>query len=261
MKPDPGPALPFSPPRPSRPRPHRVPRWTLCAPALVFFLGCAGFDPAILDDVLGPAEAGAPLDEATVARGLRQALAIGTERAVATVGREDGYWADELIRIRLPEELEDMATTLRRIGFSRQVDELELAMNRAAEDAAKEAVGVFKGVISSMTIADAFGILRGSDSAATDYLRGRSETELTRRFQPVIEDHMAQVGLSRAYGRLAETYNALPFVTRPAVDLEDYLTERALDGLFHELAKEEKKIRDNPIARTTELLRKVFGAR
>ncbi len=240
--------------------PQRIrPLWVLLA-VFVALAGCAELDPALVESILGGVTS-EPLDEATVARGLREALRVGTARAVESTSRIDGFLANELIRVYLPEELEDMAKALRRVGFSRQVDELEVAMNRAAEKAAGEAREIFVDAITGMTIADAFTILRGHDTAATEYLRGRTSDELRRRFQPIIEDKMGDVDLYRGYERLAEVYNGLPFSRRePAPDLEVYLTEEALDGLFTTLGREEKKIRDDPVARTTELLRRVFGA-
>ncbi len=224
--------------------------------------GCSGIDPQVLEDILGGPSTGsdAPLDEPTVARALGEALRIGIGRAIRRVSARDGYLDNELIRIHLPKELDKMATALRRIGFSRQVDELGIAMNRAAEDAASEAVDVFVDAISSMSITDAWSILRGNETAATQYFRQRTEAALGGRFRPIIEHKMGQVGLARQYERLSGIYNTLPLVTRPAVDLDAYLTDRALDGLFHELAEEERKIRRDPIARTTELLRRVFRA-
>jgi len=148
---------------------------------------------------------------------------------------------------------------LRKIGFRRQVEELEVAMNRAAEQAAGEALDIFVAAVSDMTIADAFAVLRGGDTAATDYLRGRTTDSLRQHFEPIIRGKMEQVGLYRTYNRLADAYNNLPFARRPAVDLESYLTERALEGLFITLAEEETRIRKDPVARTTELLRKVFS--
>ncbi len=221
--------------------------------------GCAELDPALIESVLGGISQDQPLDEATVARGLREALRIGSGRAVERVGRLDGFLANRLIRIHLPEELEKMADALRKIGFRRQVDELEVAMNRAAEQAAGEAFDIFAAAIGDMTIAGAFGILRGGDTAATDYLRDRTSENLRQRFEPIIADKMEKVGLYRTYNRLAGIYNDLPFTSRPAVDLENYLTGRALDGLFTTLAEEETRIREDPVARTTELLRKVFS--
>ncbi len=227
--------------------------------AVLVLSGCAELDPALVESVLGSISQDQPLDEATVARGLREALSIGSRRAIERAGRLDGYLANELIRIRLPEELEKMADALRKIGFRQPVDELEVAMNRAAEQAAGEALDIFVAAIGDMTIADAFGILRGGDTAATDYLRGRTSETLRRRFEPIIAAKMEKVGLYRTYGALAEVYNGLPFTNRPAVDLESYLTGKALGGLFTTLAEEETRIREDPVARTTELLRKVFS--
>ena len=227
--------------------------------AVLVLSGCAELDPALVESVLGGLSESQPLDEATVARGLREALRVGSGRAIERVGRFDGFLANELIRVRLPEELEKMADVLRKVGFRRQVDELEVAMNRAAEQAAGEALDIFVTAIRDMTIADAFGILRGGDTAATDYLRGRTTETLRQRFEPILANKMEKVGLYRTYNRLADTYNDLPFTSRPAVDLESYLTERALSGLFTTLAEEETRIREDPVARTTELLRRVFS--
>lgn len=228
---------------------------------LLLTTGCAEFDPAVLGTVLGTPTDQGPVDEATVSRGLREALRIGSGRAIDHVSRQDGFLANELIRIHLPEELDDMARLLRQIGFARQIDALEVAMNRAAEQASGEARDVFIDAITDMTIADAFGILRGGDTAATDYLRSRTSETLRQRFEPIIESKMERLGLYRSYNQLADTYNALPFASRPAVRLDRYLTDRALDGLFQTLADEERKIRQDPIARTTELLRRVFSRR
>ncbi|MEM7354251.1 MAG: DUF4197 domain-containing protein [Acidobacteriota bacterium] len=234
--------------------------WFLCC-ALVLLPGCAELDPALVESVLGTASSGDELDEPTVARGLKEALRIGASRAIDRTSKIDGFLADELIRIYLPEDLEKMAEALRKVGFARQVDELEVAMNRAAERAAGEARSIFSGAISELTIRDAFSILRGNDTAATDYLRGRTESELRARFQPIIADKMREVDLYEAYNRLADAYNALPFGQKPAVDLDVYLTNEAMDGLFATLATEERRIREDPLARTTELLRKVFSRR
>ena len=246
-----------------RPRTLRVFCMIRCGLLATFFLlvaGCAEFDPAVLETVLGGAEA-APLDQPTVTRGLREALRVGTSRAIERTSRVDGFLANELIRISLPEELASMANALRKIGFARQVDELEVAMNRAAERAAGEAREIFVDAITSMTIADAFGILRGHETAATDYLRLRTEDTLRQRFQPIIASKMKDVDLYRGYNQLAEVYRTLPFAREPLVDLDSYLTGRALDGLFTLLAEEEKRIREDPLARTTELLRRVFSRR
>ena len=227
----------------------------LCLP---LFLACAEIDPAVLETVLGT-DSNAPLSESTVAEGLREALRVGSGRAVDSTSRVDGYLANELIRIHLPEELETMARILRSAGFGAQVDALEVAMNRAAEQAAGEAREIFVDAILDLSIVDAFAILRGHETAATDYLRTQTSDELRLRFQPVIANKMKEVDLYQAYSHLAGIYNALPFSKPVPASLDLYLTEEALDGLFTVLAQEERKIREDPLARTTELLRRVFG--
>ncbi|MBW2294187.1 MAG: DUF4197 domain-containing protein [Deltaproteobacteria bacterium] len=202
----------------------------------------------------------AELDENTVAAGLRQALEVGTQRAASTLARTGGFSDDPLLRLALPSELRDIAGALRTIGFSSQVDELELSMNRAAEAAVAEATPVFASAIRSMTIADAFEILNGDESAATDYFRLRTTDALRTRFAPIAREGMRKAGLYRAYREIATLYQrAVPFTTMPAPDLESYVADQALAGLFSKIAKEEAKIRSEPAARTTELLRRVFG--
>ena len=222
-------------------------------------LACSGIPPELIEAVSGlPGE---ELDEETVIAGLKEALTIGSGRAIDRTAAIDGFLANALIRITLEDnrDLERMASALRRIGLGGQVDQMEVAMNRAAERAAGEAREVFVREVSGLTFDDAMGILRGGPTAATDFLRGRTEGEIRRRFRPIVVEKMDEVGLSRAYRELADQYNRLPLVTRPATDLDDYVTDEALDGLFTVLGEEEKKIREDPVARTTELLRRVFG--
>jgi hypothetical protein len=217
--------------------------------------GLAGLD-GVLAGLGGP---GGSLDSATVAAGLREALAVGTANAVETTSRTDGFWRNPAIRIPLPEALAPMASTLRGLGLSRQVDELELTMNRAAEQAAGEAAPVFLDALQGMTISDALGILNGGDTAATEYFRSRTSDELRTRFAPIVGDQMSRLGLVQLYDGLAARYAALPLTTTPPVDLRDYVTDRALGGLFTVLGQEETRIREDPAARTTELLQRVFG--
>lgn len=219
--------------------------------------GCAGMKNLDLGNVLGGT---APLNEATVAQGLKEALSVGTQRATARVGGVDGYLGNALLRIALPEDLQDLAGTLRSVGMGAKVDELEVAMNRAAEQAAGEAVAVFGDAISGMTVADAWGILRGADTAATDYFRARTATALEARYRPIVDNKLHTVGGYDDYEALVGKLNSLPVVEAPDLDLVGYVTEHALDGLYLELASEEVKIRQDPLARTTELLQKVFAA-
>ncbi len=220
-------------------------------------ISCANLDTQMILDTLGD---GGALDEATVAAGLKEALEVGTGRAVETGSTVDGFLGNALIRIALPEQFDDVASTLRNVGLGSKVDELELAMNRSAERASGEARGVFWDAIRGMSISEAFEILRGPDDAATLYFRERTENELRRRFEPIVQEKMGEVGLYNVYDEVSAYYDALPFVETPALDLDAYITDGALNGLFTLLAGEEKLIREDPIARTTALLRKVFGS-
>lgn len=221
--------------------------------------GCAEMQAAGIDlgEIL---VAGAPLDRGTVAAGLKQALEVGTERTTSTLSRQGAFGDDPVLRLRLPGELGRMAEVLRGVGFGAQVDRLEDSMNRAAEEAAAQAVPVFAGAITSMTIADAFEILNGADDAATRYFQDRTSAELRSRFQPVAARAMEQVGLYGVYREVVGRYEQIPFTKPPAVDLETFVADQTLTALFGELAKEEARIREDPAARTTALLRRVFGA-
>ncbi len=209
-----------------------------------------GKKPKVLD---------ALLDEQTVAAGLREALRVATERTVKSTSKLDGFLANALIRIVMPEQFEVAAKTLRAVGFGKQVDELEIGMNRAAERAAGEATEVFLNAITQMTLEDAFSILNGGDNAVTNYFRSRTEESLHERFKPIVTEKMSEIGLYKVYNGLTDYYNKLPLVTTPALDLDEYVTQHALNGLFTVLGQEEKRIRTDPLARTTDLLRRVFG--
>lgn len=223
--------------------------------------GCAGIDAGVLDELLRQAGAGAarPLDEPTITAGLREALEVATDRTVAATSRENGFFGNARIKIPLPDEFERAASGLRTVGLGRKVDELELTMNRAAERAAREATPVFVNAIRQMSFADARAILSGGERAATRYFEARTHAELTTRFAPIVEQSMHQVGLVRLYDDMIVLVDALPLVASPGIDLEDYVTARALDGLFTVLGDEEARIREDPAARSTALLRRVFG--
>ena len=199
------------------------------------------------------------LTEKEVIAGLKEALDKGTERAVQEVSKLDGYYRNPEIRIPFPERIRKVADTLRKVGLGRQGDEFEMAMNRAAEKAAPMAVAVFKAALMDMTFEDARKILGGGDTAATEYFRNKTSKRLYDGFRPSVSGSMDKVGVTRDFKDLMDKYSSLPFVEKQSVDLDHYVTERALDGLFHMLGQEEKKIRNDPLARTTELLKKVFG--
>lgn len=217
--------------------------------------GCLNVDT--LDSVLYGG--GAP-DEATVAAGLREALRVGTERSAASTSALDGFYKNALIRIAMPEEYDDTARTLRRIGMGSYVDDFERSMNRAAERASGEAVDVFWPAITQMTIPDAFGILNGGETAATDYFRRKTTASLSARFQPIVRAKMKEVGVYNVYNDLVATYEQLPFDKPEAVDIDEYVTAKTVAGIFNVLEGEERRIREDPAARTTALLRRVFGS-
>jgi hypothetical protein len=200
------------------------------------------------------------LDESTVAEGLKEALRVGTERSTASTSKLDGFYKNTLIRIALPGQYAGVAKTLKSIGMGSYVDDFERSMNRAAERASGVAIDVFWSAITQMSIADAFGILNGGETAATDYFRRTTAASLTARFQPIVRAKMEEVGVYNIYNDLVAKYNQLPIDKPEAVDIDAYVTTRTVDGIFSVLEGEEKRIREDPAARTTELLRKVFGS-
>lgn len=232
-------------------------RWLFTLVFPLLFLGCGSLDTAVLGDLLG---ATAPLDEATVASGLREALEVGTQRAIGTVSVEGGFANDAVRRLVIPENLQTMASRLRTAGFGNEVDRFEAQMNTAAEQAAGLAFDVFAGAVRGMSIQDAFSILNGPQDAATVYFRGRTEAELITRFGPVVDNVMNELGIVRLYDDLVTRYNSIPLVRRVEFDLDAYVVDRTLEGLFQTLAQEEARIRRDPVARTTRLLQRVFGS-
>lgn len=212
----------------------------------------------------GPSTASSGNDasnEDTVGAGLREALQVGVQRTVSRTARVDGYLASELIRIGLPPEMESVASRLRQVGLGGQVDDLEVAMNRAAEQAAGEATAVFGDAIRNMRPADVYAVLNGGSDAATRYLEGQSRDTLRARYAPIVRNRMADANAYSHYRDIVSAWNQLPLVEPLTLNLEDYVTDRALDGLFTVLAEEEARIRRDPVARTSELLRNVFGNR
>ena len=195
-----------------------------------------------------------------MASGLREALDVGTGRAIATVSAEGGFAQDAVHRLVMPEQLQTMASRLRSVGLGDEVDRFEAQMNTAAEQAAGLAFDVFAGAIRDMTIQDEFSILNGPQDAATLYFRDRTQTELAIRFGPVVDNVMNELGVVRLYGDLVSRYNSIPLVRGVEFDLQAYVVSRTLDGLFQTLALEEARIRQDPVARTTRLLQRVFGS-
>jgi hypothetical protein len=198
---------------------------------------------------------------AEVAEALKEALIKGATNGSDIVSKLDGYYKNPDIKIPFPPDVKRVEDKLRQVGLGSEVDKFVMTLNRGAEEAAKEAKPIFVNAIRSMTVQDAWGILRGQDDAATQYLRRTTSSQLKEKFKPVIRQALDKVNATRYYGELVTRYNQLPFVQKVNPDLDDYATEKAMEGLFLMIAKEEKNIRDNPVARTTELLKKVFGAK
>ena len=193
-----------------------------------------------------------------IVSGLKEALQVGTERGTSKLASVDGFFKDAAIKILMPAEAQKVEQRLRSMGLGKQVDNAILSMNRAAEDASKSATPIFVNAIKQMSIQDAVGILRGGNFAATDYLKSKTTASLTEAFRPVIEQSVAKVDATKYWNTLFTTYNT--FSTQKVnTDLAAYVTERALSGIFHQVALEEQKIRTDPVAQTTSILKKVFG--
>ena len=199
------------------------------------------------------------LTEKDAVDGIKEALVKGTGESVALVSKLDGYFSNPEIKIPFPENARAIESKLRAIGLGNKVDEVILTINRAAEDAAKSAQSIFVSAITGMNISDALQIVRGNNNAATQYLAKTTTPELKAKFNPVIKSSLEKVDATRLWAELITAYNQIPFVTRQNPDLTGYVTDKAISGLFTMIAKEELKIRQNPAARTTELLKKVFG--
>ena len=200
-----------------------------------------------------------PLTTEEVAAGLKEALTNGISKGSDQVSQLDGYFKNPEIKIPFPPDVKKVEKTLRDIGLGNEVDKFVLTLNRGAEDAAKEAKPIFVSAIKSMTIQDAWAILKGEDNAATEYLKKTTSLQLKEAFKPIIKNSLNKVNATKYYGDLVTRYNKIPMVDKVNPNLDDYATDRAIEGLFVMIAKEEKNIRKDPLSRTTELLKKVFG--
>jgi len=199
------------------------------------------------------------LSEARIASGLKEALQVGTDNAVGVTGRLDGYFRNQAIKILMPEKLQALEKGLRLVGYGQQVDEFVLSMNRAAERAAPFAKQIFWDAIGEMSFDDARKILTGGDTAATQYFKARTSDKLAAAFRPVVGQTMDEVGVARQYKELVGLAKVVPFVKSEALDIDQYVVTKALDGLFYVVAEEERKIRTDPMARVTDLLKEVFA--
>jgi len=239
----------------------------IVAVSAILFCLAAVSHAGLMDDIGGligggkaPGVSGSVADDAKVVSGLKEALSVGTENTVAATSKVDGYFANQAIRILVPEKVRKVADVLGRVGYQKEVDDFVLSMNRAAEKAAPLAKAHFVDAIRAMTFEDARKILEGGDTAATDYFRGKTQKKLYDEFRPVVSESMNEVGVTHSYKNMVGKYAALPLAGKTeSVDLDHHVTIKALDGLFLVLGQEEKKIRTDPAARVTDLLKDVFG--
>ena len=198
-------------------------------------------------------------DDSTIVSGLKEALSIGTDNAVKDVSRTDGYFGNEIIKILMPGKMQKVADVLKKVGYQKEVDDFILSMNRAAEKAAPMATEYFVGAIKEMSFDDARKILDGGDTAATEFFKQKTSDKIAASFKPVVSSSMNEVGVTKKYKDMMARYDSLPFVDKESIDLDNYVTNKAMDGLFYMVGQEEKKIRTDPAARVTDLLKTVFG--
>lgn len=231
--------------------------------------GLKGFMKSVIKDSASKEAIGKNLDALSggqtgnlslneIAAGLKDALEAGAKRSSDKLSAADGFFANAALKILMPAEAQKAEQKLRSIGLGKQVDQAILSMNRAAEDASKSAANIFIASIKQMTFADAAGILRGGDNAATQYLKGKTTLELTNAFRPVIEQSLAKVDATKHWNTVFSNYNRFS-ADKVNPDLSGYVTEKALAGIFTQLAQEEQQIRKDPGARTTDLMKKVFA--
>ncbi|WP_299113088.1 DUF4197 domain-containing protein [uncultured Winogradskyella sp.] len=214
---------------------------------------------AELQQVVESLPQGGGLSNADMAAGLRQALDLGIDKQVTKLTKKDGFYKNELVKILLPKDLQKVDNALRKIGLSSLADSGIKALNRAAEDAVKEATPIFINAVKDITFNDAKNILLGEDDAATSYLTTKTQTELYNKFKPVIDDSFGKVGADQIWNNLITKYNSLPLTNNVNPDLTDYVTTEALKGVYTMIGIEEKEIRNKVSSRTTDLLKKVFA--
>ena len=201
-----------------------------------------------------------PLTTAEVTEGLKEALIKGISNGSDLASQVDGYFKNDEIKIPFPPDVKKVEDRLRQLGLGGEVDKFIMTLNRGAEDAAKEAKPIFISAIKQMTIDDAWAILKGEPDAATQYLRKTTSVQLKEKFSPVIQTSLDKVNATKYYGEIINRYNSIPLVQKVNPNLNDYATDMAIQGLFTMIAKEEKSLRQDPLARTTELLKRVFGS-
>ena len=213
-----------------------------------------------INNALGKKGDNGTLSNDDIVNGLKEALKVGSNNAGSSASKVDGFYKDSLIKIPFPPDAEKVRKTAVDVGMQKQVDDFILSMNRAAEQAAVKAAPIFVNAVMSMNIDDGLNILKGADNAATQYLQSKTAQQLHDTFLPIVKEAIATVQVTKYWQPLANTYNMIPGVTKVNPDLNEYVTQKALDGLFNLVAREELKIRKNPLARVSDILKKVFGS-
>ena len=214
-----------------------------------------------LKELMNAIKTPSSLSNDDIVKGLKEALSVGSNNSAAKASKKDGYYKNPLIKIPFPKEAQQMESTLKSIGMNKQVDQFVMTLNRAAEDAAKKAAPIFVSAITKMTITDGLNILKGKDDAATQFLKKTTSTQLKSEFQPIVKASINKVQVTKYWNPLVTNYNKVPFVTKMNPNLDDYVTQKAIEGLFTLVAQEEGKIRKDPAARVSDILKKVFGSR
>lgn len=225
---------------------------------LLIFSSCDVQNQALLGNILKDIPMGNPTT-LEIGQGIKQALEIGTSQGADRLSSKDGFLGNMAIKILFPPEAQKVENTLRSLGLNSLCDNVITSLNRAAEDAAREAKPIFISAIKEMTITDATNILLGNQDAATQYFKRVTTAQLMEKFSPVITNSLSKVGATKYWGDVVNRYNTIPLVTPINADLSEYVAQKAIDGLFLEIAQEELKIRGNLGARSTPLLQKVFG--
>jgi len=236
--------------------------------ALVFFIASPA-SSGMFDDLMekvspmlkggGEGTTGNALSLDQTISGLKEALSVGTGNAVSLLSKDGGYSGNALTKILMPEKIQNVADMLKKVGMGSQVDTFVMTMNQAAEKAAPQAKEFFMGAIKEMTFDDAKGILNGGDTAATEYLSAKTRDKIVAAFKPTVSSSLDQVGATKSYKAMMQSFTSLPFASAQSLDLDNYVTDQAMKGLFLRVGEEEAKIRTNPTARVTGLLKQVFG--
>jgi hypothetical protein len=230
----------------------------IIAASTILLIGCAEMN-TVLKDINTLPTGPAPLTNIEVIKGLKEALSVGTNNSTNLTSKLDGYYKNPEIFIPFPPEAIKVKEKIEALGMGSQVDKFVMTMNRSAETASKKAAPIFIGAITSMSIADGFAILNGGENAATNFLKEKTSGQLRTEFNPVVKNAIDEVEVTKYWNPVISTYNKIPFIEKQNPNLEDYITTKAMDGLFIMLAKEEQNIRKDPLARVTDILKRVFG--